>query len=68
MNNIINKIEENGNHFIDTIIKPMIKGSKNILINDNKIVLDLKAQINQTDKEVPNIRDCEITNIPSLKA
>lgn len=68
MNNIINKIEENGNHFIDTIIKPMIKGSKNILINDNKIVLDLKAQINQTDKEVPNIRDCEITNIPTLKA
>jgi hypothetical protein len=37
MNNIINKIEENGNLFIDTILKPLAKGSKDILINDSKI-------------------------------
>lgn len=38
MSNVIDFIDEKGNLFIDTILKPLAKGSKNILIDDNKIV------------------------------
>lgn len=37
MNKIIDKIERNGNDFIDTILKPMVKCSKDILLNDSKV-------------------------------
>lgn len=37
MDKIIDKIEINGNLIIDTILKPLAKGSKDILINDSKI-------------------------------
>lgn len=41
MNNIIDNIQEQGNHFIDTILIPLIKSGKNILIDNNEIVKGL---------------------------
>lgn len=38
MNNIIDYIEEKGNLFIDKILKPLAKGGKNILIDNNEVV------------------------------
>ena len=38
MNNFINTIEEKGNFFIDNIIKPLAKGTKNILKDNNEVV------------------------------
>lgn len=38
MNDFIDIIEEKGNEFIDKVLKPLAKGSKDIFINDNKII------------------------------
>ncbi len=38
MENIIDKIEEKGNFIIDTILKPLVKGGKGIIIDDSKII------------------------------